>query len=109
MGVVSLTLHLKVKYPTQGRVRKLVGSQAMARQYLIAAITQQPAKSSCGGRRANPIAIKGSRSKTWDRVARGVVRGIGTSFDWSRRRKILSSGVSNSILGKGSVGEISGR
>jgi len=26
MGVVSLTLHLKVKYPTQGRVGELVGS-----------------------------------------------------------------------------------
>ena len=26
MGVVSLTLHLKVKYPTQGRVGMLVGN-----------------------------------------------------------------------------------
>ena len=39
MGVVSSTLHLKVKYPTYGRVGELVGSQAMARQCLIAAIT----------------------------------------------------------------------
>ena len=39
---VSLTLHLKVKYPTQGRVEKFVGSQAMAWQCLRAAITQQP-------------------------------------------------------------------
>ena len=31
MGAISLTLHLKVKYPTQGKVRELVGSQAMAR------------------------------------------------------------------------------
>ena len=31
MGAVSSTLHLKVKYPTQGKVRELVGSQAMAR------------------------------------------------------------------------------
>ena len=35
------TLHLKVKYPTQERVWELVGSQVMARQYLIAVITQQ--------------------------------------------------------------------
>ena len=42
MGVVSSTLHLKVKYPTYGRVGELVGSQAMARQCLIAAITRQP-------------------------------------------------------------------
>ena len=43
MGAVSSTLHLKVKYPTQGRVGELAGSQAMARQCLIAAITWQPA------------------------------------------------------------------
>ncbi|XP_030924800.1 uncharacterized protein LOC115951795 [Quercus lobata] len=43
IGVVSSTLHLKVKYPTQGKVKELVGSQAMARQCLIATITQQPA------------------------------------------------------------------
>ena len=43
MGAVSSTLHLKVKYPTQGRVGELAGSQAMARQCLIAAITRKPA------------------------------------------------------------------
>nr|XP_023913694.1 uncharacterized protein LOC112025273 [Quercus suber]XP_023913695.1 uncharacterized protein LOC112025274 [Quercus suber] len=42
MGAVLSTLHLKVKYPTQGSVGELVGSQAMARQFLIAAITWQP-------------------------------------------------------------------
>ena len=42
MGAVSLTLHLKVKYHTQGRVEELVGSQAMARQCLVLAITQHP-------------------------------------------------------------------
>ena len=40
MGAVSSTLHLKVKYPTQGRVGELIGSQAMARQCLGLAITQ---------------------------------------------------------------------
>ena len=29
MGAVSSTLHLKVKYPTEGQVRELVGSQTM--------------------------------------------------------------------------------
>ena len=43
MGAISSTLHLKVKYPTHDRVGELVGSQAMARQCLITAITQQPA------------------------------------------------------------------
>ena len=39
MGAVSSTLHLKVKYPVQGRVRELVGSQATARQCLVLPIT----------------------------------------------------------------------
>ena len=39
MGAVSSTLHLKVKYPVQGRVRELVGSQATARQCLVLLIT----------------------------------------------------------------------
>ena len=42
MGVVSSTLHLKVKYPTQERMGELVGSQATARQCLVSAITRQP-------------------------------------------------------------------
>ena len=31
LSVVSLTLHLKVKYPSGDRVEELVGSQSMAR------------------------------------------------------------------------------
>ncbi|XP_075640465.1 uncharacterized protein LOC142612232 [Castanea sativa] len=42
MGAVSSILHLKVKYPTQGRVGEFVGSQATARQCLVAAITWPP-------------------------------------------------------------------
>lgn len=38
MGAVSSTLHLKVNCPMQGRVVELVGSQAMARQCLVAAV-----------------------------------------------------------------------
>ena len=41
MGAISSILHLKVKYPTQGRVGELVGNQAMARQCLITTITRQ--------------------------------------------------------------------
>ena len=40
MGAVLSTLHLKVKYPTQGRVREIVGSQAMARQCLVVTVRQ---------------------------------------------------------------------
>ena len=41
VGVMPLTLHLKVKYPTQRRVGELVGDQAMARQCLVSAIMQR--------------------------------------------------------------------
>ena len=37
-GVVSSTLHQKVKYPSEGQVLEIVESQSMARQCLIAAI-----------------------------------------------------------------------
>ena len=41
MGVVSSTLHLKVKYPLEDQLKELIGSQSMARQYLMAAIRHQ--------------------------------------------------------------------
>ena len=42
LGTVSSTLHQKVKYPSEGQVLEIVGSQSMARQYLIAAIQHRP-------------------------------------------------------------------
>jgi len=42
MVAVPSTLHLKVKYPTQGRVGELVGDQATTKQCLVLAITQRP-------------------------------------------------------------------
>ena len=42
MGAMSLTLYLKVKCPTRGRVGELVGSQPMARQCLVLVVTQHP-------------------------------------------------------------------
>ena len=41
MGVVSSTLHLKVKYPLEDQLEELIGSQSMARQYLMAVIRHQ--------------------------------------------------------------------
>ena len=41
LGVVSSTLHLKVKYSLGNHVEELVGSQSMARQCLVAAILYQ--------------------------------------------------------------------
>ena len=41
MGAMSSTLHLNVKYPLGDQVEELVGSQSMARQYLVTAIRHQ--------------------------------------------------------------------
>ena len=41
LGVVSSTLHLKVKYLSKDQIKELVGSQSMARQCLVIAIMHQ--------------------------------------------------------------------
>ena len=46
LGVVSSTLHQKVKYPSGDRIEELVGDQSMARQYLVSAILYQLAAES---------------------------------------------------------------
>ena len=38
LGAVLSTLHQKVKYPFEGQVLEIIGSQSMARQCLIATI-----------------------------------------------------------------------
>ena len=42
LGVVSSTLHQKVKYPLEGQVMEIVGDQTMAKQCIVAAISRQP-------------------------------------------------------------------
>jgi len=42
LGVVSSTLHQKVKYRSGGQIEEIVGSQSLARQCLVAAILHQP-------------------------------------------------------------------
>ena len=42
LGVISSTLHQKVKYPLEGQVKEVVGSQSMARQCMVAAILHWP-------------------------------------------------------------------
>ena len=41
LGAVSSTLHQKVKYPSEGQVKEIFGSQSTARQCLVAAILHQ--------------------------------------------------------------------
>ena len=40
VGAVPSTLHLKVKYPTHGRVGELIGDSAMTRPCLVPVVTQ---------------------------------------------------------------------
>ena len=42
LGAVSSTLHQKVKYPSEGQVKEIVGNQTMTRQCMVAAISRQP-------------------------------------------------------------------
>ena len=42
LGAVSSTLHQKVKYPSEGRIKKILGDQAMVRQCMVAAIQHRP-------------------------------------------------------------------
>ena len=46
LGAILSTLHLKVKYPSRDRIKELVRSQSMARQYLMAASMHKPAAKS---------------------------------------------------------------
>ena len=38
LGVVSSTLHQKVKYPSKGQVKEILGDQSVARQCMVATI-----------------------------------------------------------------------
>ena len=42
LGVVFSTLHQKVKYPSEGQIKEILGDQSLARQCLVAAIQHKP-------------------------------------------------------------------
>ena len=42
LGVISSTLHQKIKYPSEGQIEEILGDQAMARQCMVAAIWHRP-------------------------------------------------------------------
>ena len=42
LGVVSSTLHQKVKYLSEGQIKETLGDQALARQCMVAAIQHKP-------------------------------------------------------------------
>ncbi|XP_030941795.1 uncharacterized protein LOC115966778 [Quercus lobata] len=42
LGAVSSTLHQKVKYPSEGRVKEIIVNQAMALQCMVSAISRRP-------------------------------------------------------------------
>ena len=52
LEVISYTLHQKVKYPSNGQVKEIIGNQSMARQCMVATILHRPnAKSSASTER----------------------------------------------------------
>ena len=42
LGVVSSTLHQKIKYPSEGQIEEILGDQTVARQCMVAAIRHRP-------------------------------------------------------------------
>ena len=42
LWAISSTLHQKVKYPSEGQVKEIIGDQTMARQCMVATISHQP-------------------------------------------------------------------
>ena len=42
LGAVSSILHQKVKYPSEGLVKEILGSQSIARQCMVVAILHKP-------------------------------------------------------------------
>ena len=42
LWAVSSTLHQKVKYPSEGLVKEILGNQSIARQCMVAAILHKP-------------------------------------------------------------------
>ena len=42
LGAVSSILHQKVKYPSKGQIKEILGDQSMARQCLVATIQHKP-------------------------------------------------------------------
>ena len=42
LGAVSSTLHQKIKYPSGGQIKEILGDKTMVRQYMVAAIRHRP-------------------------------------------------------------------
>ena len=42
LGAASSTLHQKVKYPSKGQIKEILGDQSLARQCMVAAIQHKP-------------------------------------------------------------------
>ena len=42
LGAVSSTLHKKVKYPSEGQIKEILGDQSLARQCMVVAIQHKP-------------------------------------------------------------------
>ena len=54
LRAISSTLHQKVKYPSEGQIKEILGDQAMARQCMVAAIRHKP-EAEPSARRENDV------------------------------------------------------
>lgn len=101
IGAVSSTLHIKVKFPTEGRIGELMGSQTMARQCLVAAIRHQLIEKGFSGFKGDFVEINGARRRTRDRVKGFALWGIregDARFGW---RQVFLGGNSTIPCWKG--------
>ena len=42
LGAISSTLHQKVKYPSEGQIKEILGDHSLARQCMVATIQHKP-------------------------------------------------------------------
>ena len=92
MGAIPLTLHLKVKYPTHGRVGELVGDQAMARKCLVSAVTQQSSSHTAVNKDAIQLQPKGAAN--------------GKCGNRAGSKAVFPSRFTVATYGKGKIGEV---
>ena len=75
LGAVSSTLHQKVKYPSEGQIKEILGDQSLATQCMVAAIQHKPEAES-SDYRENHLLILYTHYKSFSLRAEGSVSGL---------------------------------
>jgi len=69
MGAVSLTLYVKVKYPTEGGVSELLGCQSVAKQCMFVVVWNQALEVSSSGSNPTLYQLMSNLSASSDEIA----------------------------------------